>query len=59
MLSRKRRDELKALAVPCKVGGGAIEEAGDTKVEAGWGFRGQKNVVMCGKGKVSAHGPSP
>jgi hypothetical protein len=28
----------------------------DLKVEAGWGFRGQKNAIMCGKGKVLPHG---
>ncbi|HQU44889.1 MAG TPA: hypothetical protein PK867_18890, partial [Pirellulales bacterium] len=47
----KLRPELRSLAVPTKVGGGAIEE-GDLKVEAGYGFRGQKNAVMCGKGRV-------
>lgn len=46
----KLRDELKRLAIPSKLGGGPIEEPIDTKVNAGWGFRGQKNAVMCGKG---------
>lgn len=38
--------------VPSKVGGGPIDPGADLKVEAGWGFRRQKNVVRCGKGKV-------
>ncbi len=46
------RPELRTLAVPSKVGGGPIDPNADLKVEAGWGFRGQKNAVMCGKGKV-------
>lgn len=46
------RAELRTLAVPSKVGGKPIEEPADTKVEAGWGFRGQRNAVMCGKGSA-------
>ena len=53
------RDEVKALAVPTKVGGSPIEEPADTKVEAGWGFRGQKNAVMCGKGKITENKDNP
>lgn len=52
----KLDERLKNLAVPKKVGGGTIEEPRDTAVDAGWGFRGQKNAVMCGKGSVV---PSP
>ncbi len=48
----KLREELRHLGVPTKVGGTPIEEPADTRVEAGWGFRGQKNAVMCGKGSV-------
>jgi len=48
----KLRPELRTLAVPRKVGHKPIEEPADTKVEAGWGFRGQKNAVMCGKGRA-------
>ena len=29
-----------------------IEAASYLVVDAGWGFRGQKNAVMCGKGRV-------
>jgi hypothetical protein len=47
----KLRPELRTLGVPSKVGGGTIDPA-DLKVEAGYGFRGQKNAVMCGKGKA-------
>lgn len=46
------RPELRTLAVPTRVGGGPIESEADLKVEAGYGFRGQKNAVMCGKGRV-------
>jgi hypothetical protein len=49
------RPELKSLAVPAKAGGGPIDDPADTKVTAGWGFRGQKNAVMCGKGRVVPH----
>lgn len=49
----KLRNELRGLAVPSKIGKGPIEEPEDTKVESGWGFRGQKNAVMCGKGMVT------
>jgi hypothetical protein len=52
----KLRPELRDLAIPTKVGGGAIEEPADTRVTAGWGFRGQKNAVMCGKGRALPHG---
>jgi hypothetical protein len=50
--SGRLRREIRALGVPSKVGGGPIDPSTDLKVEAGWGFRGQKNAVMCGKGKV-------
>ena len=45
------RPDLRNLAVPSKVGGGSIDEPADTAVDAGWGFRGQKNAVMCGRGR--------
>jgi Type ISP C-terminal specificity domain len=50
---------LRGLGVPSKVGGGDIEPAHDLKVTAGWGFRGQKNAIMCGKGKVLPHAADP
>lgn len=46
------RDELRNLAVPTKVGGGAIEPETDLKIEAGYGFRGRGSAVMCGSGRV-------
>jgi predicted helicase len=46
---------LRPLGEPHKVGGRPIDPDADLKVEAGWGFRGQKNAVMCGKGKVVPH----
>jgi predicted helicase len=54
----KLRPELRNLAVPTKVGGGVIQEPDDTIVTAGWGFRGQKNAVMAGKGRVLPHAGS-
>ena len=51
----KLRPELRELAIPSKLGGANIVLATDLKVDAGWGFRGQKNAVMCGKGKVEPH----
>jgi hypothetical protein len=53
------RPELRTLGVPSKVGGGAPDLSAELKVEAGWGFRGQKNAVMCGKGKVAPHPADP
>jgi hypothetical protein len=47
----KLRLELRDLGVPTKLSG-PIDPATDLEVKAGWGFRGQKNAVMCGKGKV-------
>lgn len=38
--------------IPSKLDKTPIEEPNDTNVTAGWGFRGQKNAVMCGKGKT-------
>jgi hypothetical protein len=29
-----------------------IDPATDLVVDAGWGFRGQENAVMCGRGRV-------
>jgi hypothetical protein len=48
----KLSTELRVLGVPTKVGRGTIDPSSDLRVEAGWGFRGQKNAVMCGKGNV-------
>jgi predicted helicase len=45
------RTELRGLGNAMKVGRGQIRED-DLRVDAGWGFRGQKNAVMCGKGRV-------
>lgn len=53
------RPEVRTLAVPTKLGGKPIEEPGNTRVEAGWGFRGQRNAVMCGKGKVVSCAEEP
>jgi hypothetical protein len=50
------RPELRKLGVPSKAGGGTIDPDLDLKIEAGWGFFGSRNAVMCGKGKVT---PSP
>jgi hypothetical protein len=47
------RPELSALAVPTKADKGAIPD-NDPRVEAGYGFRGRKNAVMCGKGRLEA-----
>lgn len=55
----KLRPELRTLAVPTKIAGGTIDEGPDTKVDAGWGFHGQKNAVMCGKGNVTPHVHDP
>lgn len=55
----KLRPELRDLAVPSTTDGGPINPTADLKVEAGWGFRGQKNAVMCGKGKVAPHQANP
>lgn len=51
--------ELRALAIPTKLDGGPIDPNTDLKVEAVWGFRGQKNAVMCGKGKVTPNNADP
>jgi hypothetical protein len=55
----KLRPELRTLAVPTKIAAGTIDEGPDTKVDAGWGFHGQKNAVMCGKGNVTPHKHDP
>lgn len=53
------RPELRALAVPSKVGGGNIDPSCDLKVEATWGFFGAKNAVMCGKGRTVPSATDP
>ncbi|HVX83708.1 MAG TPA: type ISP restriction/modification enzyme [Phycisphaerae bacterium] len=57
--SGKIRPELRNIAIPSKSDNSNIEEPRDTKVEAGWGFRGQKNAVMCGKGNVKPNPDNP
>ena len=49
----KLRPELRTLAIPSKLDGSMIEDPADTKVDAGWGFFGQRNAVMCGKGQTT------
>lgn len=56
--SGKLRPELRDLGVPSKESG-PIDPATDLEVQAGWGFRGQKNAVMCGKGKVTQRKINP
>jgi len=53
------RPEFRTLAIPTKADGTNIEEGDDTKVTAGWGFHGQKNAVMCGKGGVTLTASDP
>src|SRR5947209_11976020 len=42
-----------------KLGASPIDPDADLKVEAGWGFRGQKNAVMCGKGRILSSKADP
>jgi hypothetical protein len=45
---------LRAIGVPSKLGGGALDEnAGDLAVTAGWGHFGKAGVVMPAKGKLA------
>lgn len=55
----KLRPELKTLAIPAKVSGSAINAEKDLEVTATWGFRGQGNAVMSGKGKVLPNEADP
>ncbi|MBL8886297.1 MAG: hypothetical protein JNK16_06520 [Phycisphaerales bacterium] len=55
----KLRPELKSLAVPYKIGGKPIDPDKDLEVTATWGFRGQGNAVMSGKGKVTPNDIDP
>jgi hypothetical protein len=55
----KLRPELRALGIGTKIGGGNPDPATDLVVDAGWGFRGQKNAVMCGKGRVAPSTADP
>jgi len=55
----KLRTELKSLAIPTKIGGKAIDPDNDLEVTATWGFRGQGNAVMSGKGKVIPNETDP
>jgi hypothetical protein len=51
--------EIKELAIPMKVGGGNINPDTDLKVDAGWGFYGRGNAVMCGAGRISPNETDP
>lgn len=55
----KLRAELKTLAMPTKIGGTTIDPDNDLEVTATWGFRGQGNAVMSGKGKVMPNEADP
>jgi hypothetical protein len=55
----KLRPELRDLAVPAKVGGGPLDPTTDLIVDIGWGFRGQRAAVMCGKGRSEPHASAP
>lgn len=57
--SGKLRPELRAIGIPSRVEGGTIDPATDLVVDAGWGFRGQRNAVMCGKGRVLPSATDP
>jgi len=57
--SGKLRAELKTLATHAKVGGKPIDPDKDLEVTATWGFRGQNNAVMSGKGKVLPNDADP
>jgi len=50
--SGRIRRELRALASPSRVGGGALDpESGDLRVTAGWGYK-QNGAVMAGQGRA-------
>jgi hypothetical protein len=53
------RKELRNLAVPTKLDSSSINPDRDLKVEAGYGFFGQRKAVMCGKGRVTPHPNEP
>jgi hypothetical protein len=53
------RKELRDVAVPTKVGSTSIDPDMDLKIEAGYGFFGQRKAVMCGKGRVVLHPGEP
>ena len=51
--SGKIRLELKAIAIISRTGGGQLNpDTGDLAITAGWGYSGQNNVTMPGKGKI-------
>lgn len=53
MTSGKFRLELKAIAIISRTGGGQLNpDTGDLALTAGWGYSGQNNVTMPGKGKI-------
>ena len=45
------RPELRGIATPARIGGGALQE-GDLSLTAGWGHAGQNGVTMPGKGRL-------
>lgn len=55
----KLRAELKAIAIPTKLGGKPIDPDKDLDVTATWGFRGQGTAVMSGKGKATPNEADP
>jgi hypothetical protein len=52
------RPELKAIAVPTRLGGGALQAA-DFALTAGWGHAGQGGVTMPGKGRLVSRDYTP
>jgi hypothetical protein len=57
----KLRPDLRMLGVLLKNGteDEPIDSDADRTVAVNWGFRGQKNAVMCGRGKVEPHAKNP
>ncbi len=53
------RPELRGLGNAMRIDGENIESGSGLRVDAGWGFRGQKNAVMCGKGRVEPSAVDP
>ena len=60
VVTGKLRQELKAIGVVSRVGGGQLNaDAGDLDVTARWAISGQKGVTMPSKGKVETRVYSP
>jgi hypothetical protein len=51
--------ELRPLGALRKHGGGPLDPDLDLKIDAGWGFLGKGNAVMCGKGRVAPNSDDP